>query len=104
VVLLAYAKAPTRSFARNPANLDYVRAARFIGAASPAGHGLHRYVIVVHALDVATIGIPADARPAYLGFTSLGHPGPGPWRRSAPEWTVTEPRPARHSRAAGRSP
>jgi Raf kinase inhibitor-like YbhB/YbcL family protein len=49
------------------------REARFIGAAPPAGHGPHRYVTVVHALDVTTIGVPADATPAYLGFTISGH-------------------------------
>ncbi|OLF16366.1 YbhB/YbcL family Raf kinase inhibitor-like protein [Actinophytocola xanthii] len=49
------------------------RLARFIGAAPPAGHGPHRYVTVVHALDVPTLGVPADATPAYLGFTIAGH-------------------------------
>ncbi|MFI7410197.1 YbhB/YbcL family Raf kinase inhibitor-like protein [Streptomyces sp. NPDC049627] len=49
------------------------RAARFIGAAPPAGHGPHRYFIVVHALDVAAIGVAADATPAVLGFTMAGH-------------------------------
>ncbi|GAA2216032.1 YbhB/YbcL family Raf kinase inhibitor-like protein [Nonomuraea monospora] len=49
------------------------RAARYMGAAPPAGHGLHRYFIVVHALDVETIGVPADATPAYLGFIMFGH-------------------------------
>ncbi|RZQ61419.1 YbhB/YbcL family Raf kinase inhibitor-like protein [Amycolatopsis suaedae] len=49
------------------------REARFVGAAPPAGHGRHRYLFVVHALDVATIGVPADATPAYLGFTIAGH-------------------------------
>lgn len=49
------------------------RAARFIGAAPPAGHGPHRYFTVVHALDVDTIGVPADATPAALGFTMAGH-------------------------------
>ncbi|UBU09214.1 YbhB/YbcL family Raf kinase inhibitor-like protein [Nonomuraea gerenzanensis] len=49
------------------------RLARFIGAAPPAGHGPHRYFTVVHALDVETIGVPAEATPAYLGFTIAGH-------------------------------
>ncbi|MEU6251595.1 YbhB/YbcL family Raf kinase inhibitor-like protein [Streptomyces sp. NPDC047043] len=49
------------------------RAARFIGAAPPAGHGPHRYVVVVHALDVEQIGVPAEATPAFLGFNIAGH-------------------------------
>ncbi len=49
------------------------RTARFLGAAPPAGHGPHRYFVVVHALDVETIGVPADATPAYLGFTMASH-------------------------------
>ena len=49
------------------------RAARFIGAAPPAGHGLHRYFVVVHALDVENIGVPAEGTPAYLGFTIASH-------------------------------
>ncbi|KAB1142505.1 YbhB/YbcL family Raf kinase inhibitor-like protein [Streptomyces luteolifulvus] len=49
------------------------RAARFIGAAPPAGHGPHRYFIVVHALDVDSIGVAGDATPAVLGFTMASH-------------------------------
>ncbi|MGK3209214.1 YbhB/YbcL family Raf kinase inhibitor-like protein [Amycolatopsis sp. MEPSY49] len=49
------------------------RATRFLGAAPPAGHGPHRYFVVVHALDVDTIGVPADATPAVLGFTMASH-------------------------------
>jgi len=49
------------------------RIGRFIGAAPPAGHGPHRYVFVVHALDVETIGIPTDSTPAFLGFTMARH-------------------------------
>lgn len=48
-------------------------AARFIGAAPPAGHGEHRYFITVHALDVADLGVPADAPPALLAFTMTSH-------------------------------
>jgi Raf kinase inhibitor-like YbhB/YbcL family protein len=49
------------------------RVARYLGAAPPAGHGPHRYFVVVHALDTETIGVPAGATPAYLGFTIAGH-------------------------------
>jgi Raf kinase inhibitor-like YbhB/YbcL family protein len=48
-------------------------AARFYGGAPPAGHGEHRYVVVVHALDVEDIGLPGDATPAFLGFTMASH-------------------------------
>jgi Raf kinase inhibitor-like YbhB/YbcL family protein len=48
-------------------------AARYIGAAPPAGHGPHRYVFAVHAVDVDTLGIDADATPAFLGFNLFGH-------------------------------
>ncbi|MFP7833440.1 YbhB/YbcL family Raf kinase inhibitor-like protein [Marisediminicola sp. LYQ134] len=50
-----------------------VRAPRFVGAAPPAGHGEHRYVITVHALDVDDIGVPDDCTPAFLGFTMASH-------------------------------
>ncbi|MER5299571.1 YbhB/YbcL family Raf kinase inhibitor-like protein [Streptomyces lasiicapitis] len=49
------------------------RMARYIGAAPPAGHGPHRYFVVVHALDVESIGVPAEATPAFLGFNISGH-------------------------------
>ncbi|MEH0109662.1 YbhB/YbcL family Raf kinase inhibitor-like protein [Tersicoccus sp. MR15.9] len=45
----------------------------FVGAAPPAGHGPHRYMIVVHALDTDHLDIPADASPAYLGFNLFSH-------------------------------
>jgi Raf kinase inhibitor-like YbhB/YbcL family protein len=47
--------------------------ARFLGAAPPAGHGKHPYVIGVHALDVESLGLGADVTPAILGFTMAGH-------------------------------
>jgi Raf kinase inhibitor-like YbhB/YbcL family protein len=49
------------------------RAARFIGGAPPAGHGRHRYYIVVTALDVDDIGVMGDASPANLGFMMAAH-------------------------------
>ncbi|MEU8795752.1 YbhB/YbcL family Raf kinase inhibitor-like protein [Streptomyces sp. NPDC048643] len=49
------------------------RVPHYIGAAPPAGHGQHRYFIVVHALDIPATGVPADATPAVLGFTMAGH-------------------------------
>lgn len=49
------------------------RAAQYIGAAPPAGHGEHRYFLTVHALDVADIGVPTDATPAFLGFNMATH-------------------------------
>jgi hypothetical protein len=48
-------------------------AARFVGAAPPPGHGPHRYVFAVHALDVEALGLGADATPAYLGFNLFSH-------------------------------
>jgi Raf kinase inhibitor-like YbhB/YbcL family protein len=47
--------------------------AGYIGAAPPAGHGPHRYFLVVSALDVESLGLPAEASPAYVGFTVAGH-------------------------------
>ena len=49
------------------------RASRFVGAAPPAGHGAHRYIVTVHALDVEDIGVPAEATPAFLGFNMASH-------------------------------
>lgn len=53
---------------RNDAGL-----ARYVGAAPPDGHGMHRYFFVVHAVDVETLDIGADATPAVLGFTLFSH-------------------------------
>lgn len=45
----------------------------FVGAAPPAGHGPHRYMVVVHAVDVETLDVSADATPAFLGFNLFTH-------------------------------
>lgn len=45
----------------------------YIGAAPPAGHGPHRYIFTVHAVDTANLGLPAEATPAYLGFNLFSH-------------------------------
>jgi Raf kinase inhibitor-like YbhB/YbcL family protein len=41
---------------------------RFIGAAPPAGHGVHRYYVVVHAVGTEKLDLPEGATPAFLGF------------------------------------
>lgn len=45
----------------------------YTGAAPPPGHGPHHYWVVVHAVDVESLGIPADASPAFLGFNLFSH-------------------------------
>ena len=45
----------------------------YIGAAPPPGHGPHHYHVVVHAVDVPKLDVPADATPAFLGFNLFGH-------------------------------
>jgi Raf kinase inhibitor-like YbhB/YbcL family protein len=46
---------------------------RFVGAAPPAGHGVHRYYVVVHAVGVEKLELSEDASPAYLGFNLFMH-------------------------------
>lgn len=46
---------------------------QYLGAAPPPGHGPHRYIFVVHALDVESLDIPDEARPAFLQFNMFGH-------------------------------
>ena len=47
--------------------------ARYIGAAPPPGHGPHRYIFAVHAVDVDSLGVGPDATPAFLGFNLFTH-------------------------------
>lgn len=49
------------------------RRERFIGAAPPAGTGVHRYFFVVDALDVEVLDLEAGATPAVLGFNRHFH-------------------------------
>jgi Raf kinase inhibitor-like YbhB/YbcL family protein len=46
---------------------------RYLGAAPPQGHGDHRYIFAVHALDCSELELPEDATPAYLGFNLFFH-------------------------------
>jgi Raf kinase inhibitor-like YbhB/YbcL family protein len=45
----------------------------YIGAAPPAGHGPHHYWVVVHAVDVPTLDVPADGTCSLLGFNLFFH-------------------------------
>jgi Raf kinase inhibitor-like YbhB/YbcL family protein len=47
--------------------------ARFIGAAPPAGHGTHRYFVIVHALAVEDLQADPGASPAVLNFMIKDH-------------------------------
>jgi Raf kinase inhibitor-like YbhB/YbcL family protein len=40
--------------------------AGFVGAAPPPGHGQHRYLLVVHAMDVERLDLRTDDTPASL--------------------------------------
>jgi Raf kinase inhibitor-like YbhB/YbcL family protein len=43
------------------------------GAAAPEGDRSHRYQFVVHAVDVPTLGVTAEARPAIVCFNLAFH-------------------------------
>jgi Raf kinase inhibitor-like YbhB/YbcL family protein len=47
--------------------------AGYVGAAPPAGHGPHRYFVVVHAVDTDTLDVDAGSSPAVLGFNLFFH-------------------------------
>ena len=53
---------------RNDAGL-----AQYLGAAPPPGHGPHRYVFMVHAVDVERLDVDPAATPAFLLFNLMGH-------------------------------
>lgn len=46
---------------------------QFLGAAPPPGHGPHRYIFAVHAVDVPQLEVPENATPAFLGFNLFSH-------------------------------
>ncbi|MEJ4112514.1 YbhB/YbcL family Raf kinase inhibitor-like protein [Corynebacterium kroppenstedtii] len=45
----------------------------YYGANPPQGHGPHRYLYAVHAVDVEKLDIPDDATPTILGFNLNFH-------------------------------
>ncbi len=50
-----------------------LRLERYLGAAPPAGHGEHRYVFTLSALDVERLDLPDGSTPAFLGFIFADH-------------------------------
>ncbi len=47
--------------------------AEYGGAAPPAGDHAHRYMFVVHAVDVPSLGVPAGGSPVRVAFTLAFH-------------------------------
>ncbi len=45
----------------------------YVGAAPPEGHGPHRYIFAVHAVDVENLEIEPTSSPAVLGFNLFFH-------------------------------
>lgn len=45
----------------------------FYGAAPPPGHGPHRYLFAVHAVDVEELDVDPSATPTVLGFNLYFH-------------------------------
>jgi len=50
-----------------------LRQVGFTGAEPPEGTGVHRYYVVVHAVDVDTLDLDAESTPAVLGFNLHFH-------------------------------
>jgi phosphatidylethanolamine-binding protein (PEBP) family uncharacterized protein len=48
------------------------RTVGYVGAGPPPGHGRHRYIFAVLALDTETIEIDKEATPALLMFNLFG--------------------------------
>jgi phosphatidylethanolamine-binding protein (PEBP) family uncharacterized protein len=57
-----------------------IKAENFAGFAPIGGarftppHGVHRYYVAVHAVDVEDLELAEDATPAYLGFILYSRP------------------------------
>ncbi len=49
------------------------RMPRYLGAAPPQGHGKHRYMFVVHAVDIEKLEVDPNSTPALLGFNLSFH-------------------------------
>lgn len=45
----------------------------YVGAAPPRGHGPHRYIVAVHALDVEDLGIEKDSEARILASALAEH-------------------------------
>lgn len=45
----------------------------YVGPFPPAGHGPHRYIYAVHALDVESLGIDGPVPAAVVGFNISAH-------------------------------
>jgi Raf kinase inhibitor-like YbhB/YbcL family protein len=45
----------------------------YLGAAPPAGHGPHRYIFCIHALNVATVDVEPTTSVPFTMFTLLEH-------------------------------
>ena len=43
------------------------------GPKPPPGHGTHHYYVVVHAVDVDRLDVPAEGSSAFLGFNLFSH-------------------------------
>ncbi len=53
--------------------LNELRQQRYQGASPPPGHGEHRYVFTVSALDVERLDLPEGCTPAMLNFAVNQH-------------------------------